>query len=131
MVSFDRLLSHERRCDAYSAAIDRTISQGARTFAILGIGSMLPALHAARRGAIVAVVEPSEGLAKLARDVAAANGANIVVVSRMPMLRQAWGATADVFVTERIDEGLCAMRRLPLDNEPSPGGSLGSSRLAV
>ena len=42
------------------SAVDAAIAGGARTFAVLGIGSLLPALHAASRGANVAVVEACE-----------------------------------------------------------------------
>ena len=48
LVSFDRLLSDERRCAAYVAAIDAALAAGARTFAVLGAGSLLPALTRVR-----------------------------------------------------------------------------------
>ena len=113
-VSFDRLLSDERRCDAYRCAIDRAIHSGARTFAVLGVGSLLPALHAARCGAHVAVVESVEPLAQLIRNGAAANGLRLAVVSSCEKLRSAWGGEPpDALLTERIDESLLSEGLLP------------------
>ena len=113
-VSFDRLLSDERRCDAYRCAIDRAIHSGARTFAVLGVGSLLPALHAARCGAHVAVVESVEPLAQLIRNGAAANGLRLAVVSSCEKLRSAWGGEPpDALLSERIDESLLSEGLLP------------------
>ena len=113
-VSFDRLLSDERRCDAYRCAIDRAIHSGARTFAVLGVGSLLPALHAARCGAHVAVGEPVEPLAQLIRNGAAANGLRLAVVSSCEKLRSAWGGEPpDALLSERIDESLLSEGLLP------------------
>jgi predicted RNA methylase len=115
MVSFDRLLSDEQRCNAYATAIDRSIAAGARTFVVLGAGSLLPALHAAQSGARVAIVEPCEPLANLARRGASANGLTIGVVPSYGMLKSAWGASMvpDALLTERIDEGLLAEGIVP------------------
>ena len=105
-VSFDRLLSNEPRCEAYCTAIDAALASGARTFAVLGAGSLLPAMHAAHAGARVVIVEPCAPLAHLARTALAENSLSAVVVSGPEMLRKAWGEMPDVLLTERIDEGL-------------------------
>ena len=75
------------------SAVDAAIAGGARTFAVLGIGSLLPALHAASRGANVAVVEACEPLAQIARTAASANclDKSLVVVSSYEFLFSAWG----------------------------------------
>lgn len=83
-ISFDRLLSDGRRCEAYCAAIDAALADGAQTFAVLGAGSMLPALHAARSGGRVVIVEPCEPLAHLARRAAEENGVSVGVVGEAP-----------------------------------------------
>ena len=72
-VSFDRLLGDGQRCEAYCAAIDGALAAGAHTFAFLGTGSLLPALHAAHNGGRVVMVEPCEPLAQLASAAAAEN----------------------------------------------------------
>jgi hypothetical protein len=112
-VSFDRLLSDEKRCDAYVRAIDLAISAGARTFGVLGVGSLLPALHAARSGAGVLVVEPAEPLAQMARACASDNGLTLVVVDSCSTLLARLGAPPDVLLSERVDESLLAEGMLP------------------
>lgn len=112
-VSFDRLLSDERRCRAYTSAIDASIARGARTFAFLGAGSLLPALHAARAGASVAVIEPVEPLAQIVRNAARANQLSVGVVASCELLRQAWRTSPDVLVSERIDESLLSEGLVP------------------
>ena len=110
-VSFDRLLSDERRCAAYTNGIDAALANGARTFAVLGVGSLLPALHAARRGASVAIVEACEPLAQIARRAASDNGVerSLAVVSSCEKLWSAWGREPpDAILSERVDEGLLA-----------------------
>ena len=108
LISFDRLLSDERRCAAYVAAIDSALASGARTFAVLGAGSLLPALHAARAGAKVAIIEPCEPLAGVARAAASSNGVTIAVLAKAELLRRAWGGPPDAIISERVDEGLLA-----------------------
>ena len=112
-VSFDRLLSDESRCTAYTSAIDAAIYSGAKSFAFLGVGSLLPAFHAARKGAQVAIVEPCAPLAAMARRGIADNQLRIAIVAQVELLRSAWGRAPDVLVSERIDEGLLAEGILP------------------
>lgn len=115
-VSFDRLLSDERRCAAYTNGIDAALANGARTFAVLGVGSLLPALHAARRGASVAIVEACEPLAQIARRAASDNGVerSLAVVSSCEKLWSAWGREPpDAILSERVDEGLLAEGLVP------------------
>ena len=113
-VSFDRLLGDGQRCEAYCAAIDGALAAGAHTFAFLGTGSLLPALHAAHNGGRVVMVEPCEPLAQLASAAAAENELPIVVVASLEMLRAAWsGVAPDVLISERIDEGLLSEGIVP------------------
>ena len=116
MVSFDRLLSDEKRCNAYTHGVDAALAKGARTFAVLGVGSLLPALHAARRGASVAIVEACEPLAQIARRAASDNGLEhrLAVVGTCEKLWSAWGREPpDAILSERIDEGLLAEGLVP------------------
>ena len=69
----DRLLSDEGRCAAYCAALDEVMDAGVSRVVVLGLGSLIPALHAAANGAQVCIVESSLPLAAIARAAAEDN----------------------------------------------------------
>ncbi|KAL1515386.1 hypothetical protein AB1Y20_002014 [Prymnesium parvum] len=106
LASVDRLLSDSSRCEAYSAALSAALRRGARSVLILGMGSLLPALHAAKEGADVVVVEPSAPLASIVRAAAAQNGVRLAVVAQLSVAKGAWEGPPDVILSEAIDEGL-------------------------
>jgi hypothetical protein len=102
----DRCLTDERRCDAYTAALDEVLQRGTRRIVVLGMGSLLPAIRAAQAGAHVAVVEASPPLAAIVRAAAAENRVSLAVVPQLSVVARAWGAATDAILTESIDEGL-------------------------
>ena len=128
-VHLDRAVSIMRSCKSrLTVSLGRTAvrrlhqwhrcrpGNGARTFAVLGSGSILPALHAARRGASVAIVEPCEPLAQIARRAANDNGVerSLAVVGSCEKLWSAWGREPpDAILSERVDEGLLAEGLVP------------------
>ena len=96
MRSIDRLLSDDKRCEAYEIALSTALSEGAQRIAVLGVGSLLPALLVARQGAQTCVVEENEELRAMARVAATDNGLKLVVLSNFTALRSAWPDGPDV-----------------------------------
>ena len=86
----DRQLSDEARCAAYEGAVLEAIAGGVRCIVTLGVGSLLPALVAARAGAQVCVVEACGPLADIARASAVENGVTLMVAPSVRMAAQWW-----------------------------------------
>ena len=143
-----RLLSDARWCDAWEASATHVATGGGRRrVCVLGLGSAVPALAAARAGADVVWIERVKRFAECAERLVRANGLSERVAvlacddwSRAPPLAMralpstaAAGCLFDAVLTEEVDDGLLgegviALGRLARSRLLTPAGVFGPCR---
>ena len=137
-----RMVLDRRWCDAFCRAGAAAAAGGGRV-CVLGLGSAVAALEAARRGAsLVLWAERVTRFKEVADALVARNGASRVVrtgrVRQWAELREPGGAAGsfDAVITEEIDDdllgdGLLAMARHAHTHLLRPGGSFSPARARV